>query len=136
MEFYLVFPIVFLFYILFDILWFSLFSYQKIYQPQLLLMNKKQFGVRKYSALVTYLILSLGLSLLLEYTFVSTLFDFFVAGFLYGFVVYGVYNVSNFATIEKYKFKTVIMDILWGSVVSGMICIFLHLIVKPSKNNQ
>lgn len=136
MEFYLVFLIVFLFYILFDIVWFSLFSYQKIYQPQFFLMNKKQFAVRKYSALVTYFILSLGLSLLLQYTFVSTLFDFFVAGFLYGFVVYGVYNGSNFATIETYKFKTVVMDTFWGSVVSGIICIFLHLIVNPSKNNQ
>lgn len=123
-----IFLLVFLFYIIFDALWFTVFSYKNIYQPQFQLINQNKMKIRKTSAICTYFVLSLGLSLLIYFFYPITVQESFLLGVVYGFVVYGVYNGTNFSTLNQYKLKTVVVDSTWGMVVSGIISIMISLL--------
>ena len=109
-------------------LWFSTFSYQKIYKPQFSQLNSNIFSFRRIPAMITYIILSLGLSILLFYQNSNTVVESMCIGLLYGFVVYSVYNGTNYSTIEKYDLKTTIIDTLWGTVLCGVLSTIVYVI--------
>jgi uncharacterized membrane protein len=109
-------------------LWFGTVSYQKIYKPQFLQLNSNKFSFRKLPAIITYVILSLGLSLLLFYQNPTTIVQSICIGLLYGFVVYSVYNGTNYSTIEKYSLKTTLVDTLWGTILCGILSTIIFVI--------
>lgn len=126
--------ILFLFLIL-DAAWFYFYSYKKVYKPQLdSINNNSNFKIRKIGAIVTYLILSSGLFLFLYYCKRNSkermILKNFVLGFLFGLVVYGTYNGTNYSTIEKYTLKTAITDTIWGSVLCGLVSTFASFSLK------
>jgi uncharacterized membrane protein len=126
--------ILFLFLIL-DAAWFYFYSYKKVYKPQLdSINNNSNFRIRKIGAIVTYVILSLGLFLFLYYCKRTTkekmIVKNFVLGFIFGLVVYGTYNGTNYSTIEKYTLKTTITDTIWGSVLCGLVATFTSFSMK------
>jgi uncharacterized membrane protein len=41
--------------------------------------------------------------------------------FLSGIVIYGVYQLSNYAIFQDWKLYTVVTDILWGGVISAIV---------------
>lgn len=122
-------------FVVFDIAWFYFYSYKKIYQPQFKkLNNNSNFAIRKIGAGITYLILSLGLFLFLYYCKRNNkklrAFKNFILGVLFGLVVYGTYNGTNYSTIEKYELKTAITDTVWGCIVCGAISVFVSFSMK------
>lgn len=127
-NFFLLFFLVFLFFLILDMLWFSTFSYQKIYKPQFSELNSSKFSFRKIPAMMTYVILSLGLSLLLFFQNPNTIVESICIGLLYGFVVYSVYNGTNYSTIEKYSLKTTIVDTLWGTILCSVLSTIVFVI--------
>lgn len=127
-NFFLLFFFVFLFFLILDMLWFSTVSYQKIYKPQFSELNSSKFSFRKIPAMMTYVILSLGLSLLLFYQNPQTVIDCICIGLLYGCIVYSVYNGTNYSTIEKYSLKTTIVDTLWGTLLCGVLSTIIFVI--------
>ena len=78
--------------------------------------------------MMTYVILSVGLSLLLLYQNPTTIVECICIGLLYGFVVYSVYNGTNYSTIEKYSLKTAIVDTLWGTILCGVLSTIIFVI--------
>jgi uncharacterized membrane protein len=40
--------------------------------------------------------------------------------FLFGLVVYGVYETTNYALFNKWSIYTVIMDTLWGGILFAL----------------
>mgnify|MGYP003328518613 CR=1 FL=1 len=127
-NFFLLFLLVFIFFLIFDMLWFGTVSYQKIYKQQFLQLNSNKFSFRKLPAIITYVILSLGLSVLLYYQNPTTIVESICIGLLYGFVVYSVYNGTNYSTIEKYSLKTTIVDTLWGTILCGVLSTIIFVI--------
>lgn len=122
-------------FVVFDAAWFYFYSYNKVYKPQLdSINNNSNFRIRKISAIVTYVILSLGLFLFLYYCKRNSkerlIIKNFILGLFFGLVVYGVYNGTNYSTIEKYTLKTAITDTIWGSVVCGLISMFASFSMK------
>lgn len=49
----------------------------------------------------------------------------FAHGFVFGLVAYGVYDVSNLATVADFPLKIALVDVFWGGVVSGLTALFL-----------
>ena len=43
-----------------------------------------------------------------------------IYGGLLGLLVYGVYDTTNYAIFNKWDFKTVVMDTLWGGVLFSL----------------
>ena len=109
-------------YIKLDLIWFAVYSQKNVYGPQLSLINSNsKFRLRIPVAILTWILLAAGSTTLLFSLKENNRWKIFLIGFLYGFVVYGVYNGTNYATIEKYKVRTAIIDTLWGSIAGGII---------------
>lgn len=119
-----------------DAAWFYFYSYKKIYKPQLELINKNsKFQIRKIPAAITYLVLGTGLFLFLFYCRAKVTkklksLKFLALGAIFGFVVYGTYNGTNYATLEKYSLKTAITDTIWGTIVCGVISYIISFSLK------
>jgi uncharacterized membrane protein len=45
----------------------------------------------------------------------------FMRGALMGFIIYGVYNGTNYATLSNYDMNTFIADTSWGTFVTGTV---------------
>ena len=58
----------------------------------------------------------------------STLLNAFAWGALFGLVVYGVYDLTNLAVLEKWTLRMTVADLIWGSVVSGMTAVVMRLV--------
>ena len=49
----------------------------------------------------------------------------FLVGALSGFIVYGVYNFTNYATLTHYTLKLSILDTMWGTLALGIVSALL-----------
>lgn len=114
-----------------DILWFKIYALKNVYTPQFSLLNQsKSFSLRMGSGVITWLILAGAMTFLVD-TLVAVqapLNSFFLYGFLMGFVIYGVYNGTNYATLQKYKLSTAIIDTTWGMSLQGITALLLGVI--------
>jgi uncharacterized membrane protein len=43
-----------------------------------------------------------------------------VCGALFGFFAYATYDLTNLATLKNYPLKLALIDIIWGTLVSGI----------------
>jgi uncharacterized membrane protein len=50
--------------------------------------------------------------------------------FILGLVIYAVYEFTNMSLLQKWKFKTALMDTLWGGILFGL----TTFVVKKVKN--
>lgn len=46
-------------------------------------------------------------------------------GALFGLVLYGVYDFTNYAILANYTYRMVIVDMLWGTILCSASSIFL-----------
>jgi len=53
-----------------------------------------------------------------------------VLGALFGFFTYATYDLTNLATIKDWPFTIVIVDILWGTVLCGLVSLSSYAISK------
>ena len=51
-------------------------------------------------------------------------------GAMLGFVIYGIFELTNFALIKKWDFKFVIMDTLWGASLYALVSYFTLSLLK------
>jgi uncharacterized membrane protein len=57
----------------------------------------------------------------------------FMRGAIFGIVVYGVYNLTNMATIKGYPWNLVIVDTAWGTCLFAILAIVFHVLKKSIK---
>jgi uncharacterized membrane protein len=53
-----------------------------------------------------------------------------ILGALFGFFAYATYDLTNLATLKNWPLNIVIIDILWGSLLTGMVSTAGFYIVK------
>lgn len=51
-------------------------------------------------------------------------------GALFGFFAYATYDLTNYATIKDWPFVVVVVDLLWGVVLTGSVASISYLIGK------
>jgi uncharacterized membrane protein len=73
----------------------------------------------------TYAILVFGL-----YYFIISQQRGLIDAFLYGFVIYGVYELTNKATIPGWKWSFVAIDTLWGGILHVLVTYVYRLIMS------
>lgn len=54
-------------------------------------------------------------------------------GALFGVVVYGVYDLTNLATLKDWSLKVTVLDMLWGGVIYGTTSYVTSLIARYFK---
>lgn len=67
----------------------------------------------KYSGVILcYLLLVFGINY-----FIISKRESLINAFLLGFVIYGVYETTNYATLDKWPIFMIILDSLWGGIL-------------------
>ena len=110
-------------YTLLDVVWFMLVLQPYFFESLSHLLNIRHGHVelRWFPAILVYVFLSLGLLLFvlppstLLYSLPVT-----IRGALYGCVVYGVYEMTNGALLQKWPLPLYFIDILWGALSSAV----------------
>lgn len=52
------------------------------------------------------------------------------AGMLFGLITYSTYDLTNLATIQNWPLKVTIVDMIWGTFLTGSVSTISHLILK------
>lgn len=105
-------------FIMLDLVWFSV-SLKPIYEPTFQAIQGSPLNMRISGGLVAWILLALGI----RYFGVvdnSSKTASFLRGAMLGFVVYGVYNGTNYATLTNYPVSTAIADTIWGTFATGV----------------
>lgn len=76
-----------------------------------------------WAAAVVYVCIPLGIVLFVlpRVTEPNYLVTALIWGGLYGFVLYGVYDMTNYALVDKWPLRMSIVDIGWGIFVCGVV---------------
>jgi uncharacterized membrane protein len=81
------------------------------------------------AAFVVYVLLGLGLATFVAPRAVSVAS---AAGYgaLFGLVVYGVYDFTNYSTLRQWPFAVVLVDVLWGAGASAVCAVAIRTLVR------
>jgi uncharacterized membrane protein len=102
-----------------DVIWLSQ-SFSYFYQPNIGDLLRED--VILFPAALFYLIYPLGITILVVLPLLKKglLKTIFLKGFVLGFVAYGTYNLTNMATLKGWSASVVIVDMIWGGVLTGV----------------
>jgi uncharacterized membrane protein len=89
--------------------------------------EKGSLKPRLIPAILVYLIIALGINLFVI-PFSKTILDSLIYGALFGFILYGVYDLTNLSILKNYSTKLTIVDILWGTFLLGTVSFLIKLI--------
>jgi hypothetical protein len=112
----------------------------KMYYDMFYLINNNQgFKLKKniyLSGFLVYFLMSLGLYYFViknSINYKKTLFE----AFIFGIILYGVYNGTNHITIQKYNYNVAIIDTIWGGILLSIVtAIYLKIQDKFLKMNN
>lgn len=84
-------------------------------------------------ALVVYLVIPAGIILFARPRVAATdsVAVALLWGALYGLVVYGTYDFTNRATLEKWSLQLALADVMWGTVLCGVTTAIVHWLLPP-----
>jgi uncharacterized membrane protein len=107
-----------LLFIIMDLIWFS-FSLP-MYNKSVASIQGVPIEMRVVGGIFAWLLLAFGIQYFVLNSSTSR-GDAFLKGALFGFVVYGVYNGTNYAILKNYDMHTFMADLTWGTLVSGFV---------------
>ena len=108
-----------LLFIILDFAWFQ-FALPRFYAPAFESIQGHELQMRISGGIFAWILLAFGIKHFVH-PHVTNARDAFVQGALLGFVIYGIYNGTNYATFSKYPIDTFVADTLWGTFVSGAV---------------
>lgn len=85
---------------------------RSMFETQVFDVQKKNMNITIASAVACYIFLVFGL-----YYFILREKKSVLDAFLFGLVIYGVYETTNYAIFNNWKLSTVIIDTLWGGIL-------------------
>jgi uncharacterized membrane protein len=110
---------------LIDFSWLS-FAAVKLYKSELGTLARSAGGRLapiRWAAIIVYLLIPLGI-VVFALPKVSTANVFpgaFLWGALYGLVLYGVYDMTNYAMLDKWPLRLTFVDMGWGCLLCGVV---------------
>jgi len=94
----------------------------KLWKQTIEKVQHKTFTPKLHYAIGSYILMIFGL-----YYFVYTrinpnkwVYDSLIKGFLFGFVLYGVFDFTNLAIFTDYALTTATIDIIWGGTLMSI----------------
>lgn len=119
----------FIVFLMIDMLWLGVIA-KNIYQKYL--GNFLSDNVNWTAAIIFYFIFVAGISIFAIYPAVhkGSVSHAILMGALFGFFTYATYDLTNLATLKGWPLPIVIIDIIWGSVLSAIVSLSGFYIVK------
>ena len=106
-------------FLLIDVIWLS-FSIKLFYKPHLssIPLNDKPI---LWAGILFYLIYVIGLTLIILRPAINndSIFLAFWTGIIFGVVAYATYNFTNMAFIKNWSLNVLIVDTIWGGLLTG-----------------
>lgn len=103
-----------------DMVWLGIVS-RSFYRSQLghLLLEKPNWA----AAIIFYMLFVVGILIfaVLPAVDAGEVQKAIIYGALFGFFTYATYDLTNFATLKDWPFTIVVVDIVWGIVLSGTV---------------
>lgn len=84
-------------------------------------------------AVFFYIIYAIGVTVLIVYPALESnhsLFKVFLFGGLFGLCAYGAYDLTNQATLRDWPTIVTVVDLLWGSFLTGVVSVIAVYITK------
>ena len=115
----------------FDFLWFYLAG--SFFKSEIgsiaRLTTEGEWNVRIWPAIFAYLIMGIGLTTFVHLSSTS-LVSALVLGALFGFVAYGIYDLTNLATLSDWTWRFAVVDMLWGTFLFATVSGIAYFISK------
>ena len=86
-----------------------------MFQLQVAEVQRVSMELKPLGAILCYPIMILGL-----YCFVLRQRKPVLDAMILGFVIYGVFETTNYALLKKWKIQTMMIDTIWGAVLFGL----------------
>ena len=106
-----------LIFLIIDIIWLS-YSVRAFYRPNIghLLLEKPVM----WAAILFYSIYVIGLAIVIIEPSINSddLYKSMLKAFVFGFVAYGTYNLTNMATVKGWSPVVVFVDMFWGGILT------------------
>ena len=81
------------------------------------------------AALVVYVLLGTGIALFVMPR-AATVSSAAAFGALFGLVVYGVYDFTNYSTLRQWPFALTLVDVGWGTVACSAASVVARIVVR------
>lgn len=81
------------------------------------------------AAIVVYVLLGAGIALFVMPR-ASTVASAAGYGALFGLVVYGVYDFTNYATLRQWPFVVTLADVAWGTMASAVAAVAVRAVAR------
>ena len=85
---------------------------KKMFDDQVIEVQRVILKARYTPAILCYILLIFGL-----YYFILRKRESVLDAFLFGIIIYGVYETTNYTIFKKWQPVTVIVDTLWGGIL-------------------
>ena len=124
----------FFLFIVFDTIWLGYVT-KDIYISELASIARLKDGnvdVVYWAAVLVYLFLAVGISFFVldHKKFESTPLNVFLRGGLFGLLTYGLYDMTNVATLKDFTVKIAFIDMAWGSFACATVSLLTYLILR------
>lgn len=94
---------------------------KNIFNRQITIIQNEPIKVKYVSAAICYCVI-----VFLLYWFIIKHNKSYTDAFLLGCSVYGVYELTNMSLFNKWEYKTVFIDSIWGGVLFGLTTYILN----------
>ena len=98
-----------------------LYTIKDMFELQIAAVQRVSLQFRISGAILCYLLLILGL-----YYFIILPRKSVMDAFLFGIVIYGVYETTNYTLLKKWKPEIVVIDTLWGGVLLAIVTSIIY----------
>lgn len=95
------------------------------FNHQIKLVQKSSLKLNIIGAILCYIFLVLGL-----YYFIISRNESILNAFLFGLVIYGVYEYTSYALLENWLFQTTVLDTAWGGILFAITTFLVYQIKK------
>lgn len=116
-------------YVAIDAVWLSMIM-QDFYRHHFSLIGPQVFTLRLVPALLAWALVVGGSLIFVMPLIENSLLRAIIYGAFYGFVLYGVYDFSNYATIQQWSLNLLLADLAWGVVINAFLGMWWWFIKK------
>ena len=113
-----------------DLLWLRFFMHGR-YEQMISTIQQSKMMVRVIPAVISYLFLIIGLIYIVLPNFKDKPFSVTNClryAFLFGIVVYGVYDFTAMAVLSNWNIPLAIIDTIWGGILYFTTCYLLNFV--------
>ena len=118
-----------LIFLIIDVIWLS-FSVKSFYGPRIghLFTDKPVM----WAAAMFYIVYVFGLSVVIIEPYINfeDTLNFLFKAFMFGFVAYGTYNLTNMAALKNWSPSVVFVDMFWGASLTAFSSYYGILLAK------